>query len=45
MVDDEDGSSVRQSFENANHRSTIEARCRNGVVYPHVEERDGPTDD
>jgi len=36
--DIEDASGVRQSFENKDHRSTIEAECTNGVVHAHVEE-------
>jgi hypothetical protein len=29
---------IRQSFENKNHLSTIEAECSDGVVHAHVEE-------
>jgi hypothetical protein len=37
-VDDERSDGVRQTFENGNHRSTIEAECSNGTVHAHVEE-------
>jgi hypothetical protein len=37
-VDDEQSDGVRQSFENSNHRSTIEADCSGGTVHAHVEE-------
>jgi hypothetical protein len=37
-VDDERSEGVRQSFENATHRSNIEAECSDGVVHAHVEE-------
>ena len=37
-VDDERSGAIRQSFENSNHRSTIEAECSDGTVHAQVEE-------